>query len=179
MPTPRVNKENESFPHFVTITTIEWLDIFTKKEYFEIMIDCLKYCRDKLGLLLYEYVFMTNHIHLIIQSKEGYKLSQIISSFKQFTSKRILDELEKDHRKYILKIIENSFSKKEGTQIQIWQRENYPEVLETEKFMDQKIDYIYNNPVKKGYVEKPEDWTYSSARNKFLDDNSVITLDDF
>jgi len=179
MPTLRIHKENENSIHFLTITTIEWIDIFTKKEYFNVLINSLKFCQKKLGLLLYEYVIMTNHIHLIGRAKEGYKLSQIISSFKQFTTREILKLLEEDNREYILRLIENSFSKKPINQYQIWQRENYPKLIETEKFLDQKIDYIYNNPVVKGYVDRPEDWVYSSARNRILDDNSIIELENW
>jgi len=177
VPTPRIHKDNENLTHFITITTIEWLDIFTKKEYFDILINCLKFCRKKLGLLLYEFVFMTNHVHLIVAAKEGYKLSQIISSFKQFTSKEIMGILKNDNRKYILVLLEKSFSKKKDIRRQIWQRENWPEAIETEKFLDQKINYMYNNPVVKGYVEKPEDWIYSSARNRALEDGGIIEID--
>ena len=163
MPTPRINKPEQNAPYFITITVIEWVDIFTKKEYCESLINCLKYCQKNLGLLLYEYAIMPNHIHLIVQAKEGYELSKIISSFKQFTTKEILKILEKDNRKYILRILENSFSKKEGSESQLWQRENYPEVITTEKFYLQKANYIHHNPVRKEYVKTPVEWIYSSA----------------
>jgi len=177
MPTPRINKLEKNAPYFITITVIEWLNIFTNKEYFDCLINCLKYCQKNLGLLLYEYVIMTNHIHLIVQAREGYSLSKIIGSFKQFTTKEILVLLQNDRRKYIIRILENSFSKKEGYENQIWQRENYPELIESEKFLQQKVEYIHNNPVIKGYVDEPQHYIFSSARNRYLDDNSIIELD--
>ena len=91
---------------------------------------------------------MMNHLHLIAGAKEGNKLSQTISDFKKHTTREILKELEKDNRKYILNLIENSFSKKKDYQDQIWQRENYPEPIINEKFLNEKIKYIYNNPLK-------------------------------
>jgi REP element-mobilizing transposase RayT len=156
---------------------IEWIDIFTRPQYFQIIIDSFKYCRKNKGLLLYEFIIMTNHIHLIARAVEEYKLSQIISDFKKHTTREILKELEKDNRKYILNLIKNSFAKKKDYQDQIWQRENYPETMITEEFLNEKIKYIYNNPVKKKYVTKPEDWIYSSARNRILNDDDVIGLD--
>jgi len=81
IPPIRINNENENLTHFLTITTIEWIDIFTKQQYFQIIVDSLKYCRENKGLLLYEFVIMTNHLHLIARVKEKYKLSQIISDF--------------------------------------------------------------------------------------------------
>lgn len=177
MPPIRIKQENENLTHFLTITIIEWIDIFTKPQYFQIIIDSLKYCRENKGLLLYEFAIMTNHLHLIARAKAGSKLSQIISDFKKHTTREILRELEKDNRKYILNLIRNSFAKKKDCQNQIWQRENYPEAIESEKFLFQKTDYIYGNPVRKKYVAKQEDWLYSSARNRILNDNSIIELD--
>lgn len=177
MPTKRINQENENKTHFLTLTVIEWIDVFTKPEYFKVIIDSLKYCRENKGLELYEYAIMTNHIHLIVKAKEGCKLSQIISDFKKHTTREILKLLEEDNRRYILNLVKNSFAKKKGTEKQIWQRENYPEVIISEKFLRQKAAYIYKNPVKKEYVENPEDWVYSSAKNRILDNNSAIELD--
>lgn len=174
----RIKQENENLTHFLTITIIEWIDIFTKPQYFQIIVDSLKYCQKNKGLLLYEFVIMTNHLHLIAKAGEGNKLSQIISDFKKHTTREILKKLEKDNRKYILNLIKNSFAKKKDYQNQIWQRENYPETIMNENFLKEKINYIYNNPVKKGYVAKQEDWLYSSARNRILNDDSVIKLDD-
>ena len=74
-------------------------------------------------------------------------------------------------------LIKNSFSKKKDYQNQIWQRENYPELIVTEKFLNEKIRYIYNNPVKKEYVAKVEDWVYSSSGSRILNKDGVIKLD--
>ncbi len=176
MPATRIKQENENQTHFLTITIIEWIDIFTKPQYFKIIINSLKYCQKNKGLLLYEFVIMTNHLHLIAKAKEGNKLSQIISDFKKHTTREILKELEKDNRKYILNLIKNSFAKKKDYQSQIWQRENYPELIATEEFLNEKIRYIYNNPVRKEYVENSEDWIYSSACNRILNKNGVMKL---
>ncbi len=179
MPTTRVKQENENITHFLTLTIIEWIDIFTKPEYFHIIIDSLKYCRKNKGLLLYEFVIMTNHLHLIARAEERHRLSQIISDFKKHTTREILKTLEKDNRKYILNLIRNSFAKKKDYQNQIWQRENYPEIITIEEFLNEKISYIYNNPIKKEYVTKSENWLYSSARNRILNDDGIIELDGF
>ncbi len=49
--------------HYITVTNVEWVDIFTKRRYKDIIIESLKYCREQKGLELYGYVIMTNHIH--------------------------------------------------------------------------------------------------------------------
>ncbi len=179
MPTVRIKNSNENTIHFLTITVIEWIDVFTKPEYFKVIIESLKYCVLNKGLLLYEYVIMTNHIHLICQAKEGSILFQIISDFKKHTTRNVIKLIKNDNRRYIQNLIRNSFSKKKNYTSQIWQRENYPEVIVSEKFLNSKIAYIHNNPVKKEYVKNKEDWLYSSARNRLLDDHEVIEVDDY
>jgi putative transposase len=178
MPPLRINTENENSLHFLTITVIEWIDIFTKPEYLKVIIDSLKFCQKNKGLKLFEFVILTNHLHLIIKASEGHKLSQIISDFKKYTTTEILKLLAKDNRHYILNLINNSFAKKKDYENQIWQRENHPEIITTDEFLQEKIKYIHNNPVKKNYVALPEHWIYSSARNRILNDNSFIKLDD-
>ena len=179
MPSLRINQANENETHFLTITVIEWIDIFTKPEYYKIIIDSLSFCRKNKGLLLYEYVIMTNHLHLIVRAKDNYHLSQIISDFKKHTTRQIFKILESDNRKYILTLIKNSYSKKLGYNDQIWKRENHAEAIASEKFFFEKINYVYNNPVKRGFVSRAEDWLYSSARNRLLNDDSLIELDNW
>lgn len=48
---------------------------------------------------------------------------------------------------------------------QFWQEGMHPEWIQNEEMMRQKIEYIHRNPVKRGYVDHPEHWRYSSARN--------------
>ncbi|MFA5247737.1 MAG: transposase [Patescibacteria group bacterium] len=119
MPPLRINIENENSLHFLTLTIIEWIDIFTKPQYFDIIIDSLKYCRENKGLKLFEFVILANHLHLIVKAKEGYKLSQIVSDFKKYTTREILKALQVDNRRYILNLIKNSFSRKKDYENQI------------------------------------------------------------
>ncbi len=76
----------QEIPHFITCTVVDWIDVFTKKVYKDIVIASLDYCIKEKGMILYGYVIMSNHIHLMIQSKEG-KLSDLIRDFKKITSK--------------------------------------------------------------------------------------------
>lgn len=74
-------------PYFLTFTVVGWADVFTRKEYRDLVLESLKYCRENKGLLLYAYVIMTNHIHCIMQSETG-TLSKIIRDFKRHTASK-------------------------------------------------------------------------------------------
>jgi len=69
--------------------------VFTRKSYKDVIIDCLDFCIKNKGMILYGYVIMSNHIHLIIQSRDG-KLSDLIRDFKKFTAKRILNKIQEE-----------------------------------------------------------------------------------
>ena len=84
---------DQTLPHFITATVIDWIDVFTRQAYRDIVIESLDYCIKNKGMILYGYVIMSNHIHLIIQSEEG-KLSDLIRDFKKFTAKSILEKIQ-------------------------------------------------------------------------------------
>ena len=101
----------------------------------------------------------------------------IIRDFKHFTANQIIKKLKEYKKAYILNLLHLVGSQKSRQNYQVWEHKNYPEIIEKQDFFLQKLSYIHNNPVKRGFVEKPEHWLYSSARNYMLDDNSVIEID--
>src|SRR6478672_13821045 len=78
--------------YFITLTVIDWVDVFARKEYKEILIDNLRFCIENKGLRVYEFVIMSNHLHAIVSS-DKLPLSDIIRDFKKFTAKRIIEQI--------------------------------------------------------------------------------------
>ena len=170
---------DQSLPHFITATVVDWVDVFSRKIYSEIIIECLDYCIKNKGMILYSYVIMSNHIHLIVQSNEG-KLSDLLRDFKKFTSKTILEKIQTEpesRREWMLerfKLATESHSRNKN--YQFWQYGNHAEEIYSEKFMWTKIDYIHFNPVKAGIVTKPQDYIFSSASN-YIDGKGIINIE--
>ena len=164
--------------HFVTATVVDLIDVFSRKNYRDCIIECFDYCIKNKGMILYGYVIMTNHIHLVIQSETG-KLSDLLRDFKKFTARNILDtiEVELESRKdWMLKRFEfacRSHSRNE--KYQFWQYGNHPEEVFTEKFLWQKLDYIHLNPVRAGIVEKASHYLYSSASN-YVNGSGILQI---
>ena len=177
MPTKRIQIENENQIHFLTMTIIEWIDIITNKIYFDIIADSLNYCQRYKHLKIFEYAIMPNHLHVIAKAGPPEKLSQVVSDFKKHTSREILKALRSDNRRYIFNLIKNSFARKQGYDQQVWQRENYPEMINSENFYIQKANYIHLNPVRKGLVEYPADWLNSSAKSRLNGSDCKIKLE--
>lgn len=161
--------KDENALYYLTFAVVSWVDVFSKNNYRDIVIESLKYCRREKGLLLYGYVIMTNHLHLIVKAKEGFKLSAIIRDFKKFTSKKCLEEIQnipESRREWMLQIFKNAGkSNPNNEKYQFWQQDNHPIELYSGEVIKQKLNYIHNNPVRSAIVSNVEDYLYSSARN--------------
>ena len=95
---------DQSLPHFITATVVDWVDVFTRKNYRDIVVECLDFCIREKGMVLYGYVIMSNHIHMVVQSNNG-ELSNLIRDFKKFTATKILEKIQSEpesRREWIL-----------------------------------------------------------------------------
>jgi REP element-mobilizing transposase RayT len=161
--------------YFVSSTIIEWIPVFTSKKYFKIMIDSLNYGKSEKGLKIYFYVIMDNHFHIIVKHPD---LSDLMRSLKGFTAVKILEELHKDKNKWKLDLFKYYRKKFKSTTYQVWQEGFHPQLISSDKMLAQKVEYLHYNPVKRGLVNNPEDWKYSSANNREWDDSLIIELDE-
>lgn len=132
------------------------------------LIENLKYCQENKGLIIYAYVIMSNHIHMLVQSQTN-DLSDTLRDFKSYTSKKLIESIENDtesRKEWMLFMFKRAAIRhKRNTVYQFWTHENHAEIIYSDKFISQKIDYIHNNPVRAKIVKHPEDYLYSSARN--------------
>ena len=163
MPRSRYRILHEHCPHFLTATVNHWLPLFTRPEVVEILLDSWRYLQRESGFVLYGYVVLENHIHLIAASPG---LSRDIQRFKAYTAKEIIAYLERRNVRGMLELLA-LFKRvhKTESRYQVWEEGSHPQLIESEEVMRQKLEYIHWNPVKRGYVDLPEHWRYSSARN--------------
>jgi putative transposase len=162
---------NKKEVHFLTFTVVEWVDVFTRKDYCEITLNSIKHCQQEKGLVLHAWCIMSNHLHLIASAR-NHNLSDILRDFKKFTSKQIISAIENNEHEsrkdWMLKIFsEQGQNNSRNKNYQFWRQDNQPQELYSPKFVFQKINYIHNNPVVAGIVEKPEHYLYSSAKDYF------------
>ena len=157
--------------YFLTFTIVDWVDVFSRLSYKEIVINSLKYCQSKKGLTLYAYCIMTNHIHLIASASGKIKLFEIVRDFKKYTNRAIIEEINsgnESRKKWLLNKFE--FAGKYLTRIEnykVWQDGYHAVELISPEFTYQKLNYIHQNPVRAGIVSEPEHYIYSSASNYY------------
>ena len=80
--------------HFVTFTTIQWLDVFIRAEYRDILLDSIRYCQKNKGLEVYAYCIMSSHVHMIIARHGPQQLEHVIRDIKKFTSFKIIEAIQ-------------------------------------------------------------------------------------
>ena len=155
--------------YFVSFATVNWIDVFTRRLYNDIFVDSLRYCQQHKGLELYAWCLMTNHAHLIISS-EAENLSGILRDLKRHTAKEVLRAIEENgqesRREWMLWLFERAGQHNaHNTKYQFWQQSNHPIELPSTDLRQQRLAYLHRNPVAAGFVDTPEDFLYSSARN--------------
>jgi putative transposase len=150
-------------PYFLTCTTVAWLPIFSNPQLAEIIFESWRFLQKQRGVELLGYVIMENHLHWLAAADE---LSNKVAQFKSFTARRIIDTLQKLGHLTLLRELEFfKLRHKTDQTFQLWQEGSHPQEIQGDAMMWQKLEYIHNNPLRRGFVDDPLHWRYSSARN--------------
>ncbi len=151
------------YPYFLTNTIVGWLPVFTRTEAVEILFEAWRFHQQNSELQIFGYVVLENHFHLIARAP---KLSGVLQSMKSFTARQIIDLLKRRNAEVLLQQLHtHKLAHKTESDFQVWQEGSHPQQIQNDEMMWQKLEYIHNNPVVRGYVDDPLHWRYSSARN--------------
>ena len=153
--------------YFLTFQVVGWVDVFSRRQYRDDIIESLSYCRDNKNLKLFAYVIMSNHVHAIMRSPDGI-LPGIVRDFKKYTARIIMDDIWKNRKEsrkawLIWNFKYHAKQNKRSKERQFWTHHNHAVELVTNEMIDSRMNYIHMNPVKAGIVRQPEDYLYSSA----------------
>jgi putative transposase len=153
MPILRVNRQQNDGAYFITPTVRSWYYIFDRHDRWDILAGSIRHCQKHKGLEVYAYVFMLNHLHMIVRSPD---VAGFLRDFKHYTAYALQKNIAATEPNLLDLFMENN-------KFSLWKQDNKPIGIETEEFFLQKSAYICFNPVRKGYVERPEYWRWSSA----------------
>jgi putative transposase len=167
--------EHPGAAYFVTSTIVDFTVIFDRKPYVDIILENLNFYRKKYGFNLYAFIIMPEHVHLMVHPPPSVRIGDIMRDFKSYTSKKLSSRLRKDDRAELLNRLLRFSSKK--ARHPIWIEGNRPIGIYTNKVLRTKIDYIHANPIRRGLVQDLTSYPYSSFRNCFLNDESLISID--
>ena len=175
----------------MTFTVKNWYYVLDRHNRWSIIANSLKFFQKNRELKLYGFVFMINHLHLIIFSKDTIGF---VRDFKKFVAREILKNIRQTEPNMLklfrvqvrdteptsgdteptsgdteptvaIEEIQGSGRRPEPTTMtyEFWNKTNMPELIVSEKFFLQKLNYIHENPLKRNYIMKSEDWYWSSA----------------
>ena len=163
MPRSRYRFGDDAYPHFMTWTIVGWLPVFTRQESTKIIYDSWRFLQLEREFQLLGYVILENHVHLIATAPN---LASAVKCSKSFTAVQIIELLKKRNARQLLRgLAALKLPNKKQSEHQVWQEGSHPKMIETDEMLWQKLEYIHNNPVERGYVDDPLHWRYSSARN--------------
>jgi len=168
--------------YFVTFTVIHWIDIFSRKDYRDIIVSSLNYCIANKGLVVYAWVIMSNHIHLVITTKGSEDISGIIRDFKKHTSKQVstaIQAINESRREWLL----NAMSKEakrigRATYYKLWKDDNHAVNIDGIRIkLDERLNYVHENPVRNGWVSNAWDYVYSSAKDYQINKKGLVNIE--
>ena len=154
--------------YFVSFAVVEWLDVFTRNEYKDILVQSLSFCQSEKGMEIIAWCIMTNHVHLVFRSIKDQHPSFLLGDFKRYTSKQLVKAIQENPREsrkeFLLEQFKKAAAKSSNVkEFQFWRHDNKPIELWSNKVIWEKISYVHNNPIEAGLVYRAQDYVYSSA----------------
>jgi putative transposase len=132
---------SQPYAYFLTICSRNKENLFCNPDLNFEMLNCLKLEKMEKGIAIYAYCLMPDHLHLLISPLEStFNVSKFIGGFKSKTTR---------------------LAWKYGLKGRIWQDRFYDHIVRRIETLRKTCEYILNNPVRKGLVEKSEDYQFS------------------
>ena len=79
--------------YFITPTVVDWIDVFTRNIYRDILLDSFRFCQEKQGLQIHAWVLMPNHFHMICSFINNHNPGMVIKNIKSFTAIKLIDTI--------------------------------------------------------------------------------------
>ncbi len=147
---------NPDGTYFVTFAVQAWVDVFTRNQYKDILIENLTYCIHNKGLEVFSWCIMTNHVHLLARATGQESFSDILRDYKKFTSKAVIKAIQENEKESRKEWLHEQFATEQG--YRFWRSDNKPIEVWSNKVIQEKLNYIHYNPVEEGLVFRPEDY---------------------
>ncbi len=155
--------------YYLTFTIVHWLPVFVSEKPCLIVTDSLNFCHQEKGLQINAFVIMPTHLHLIVSEVDFdvRRLQQILVDMRKFTGRRLADYCEQKMLTAFGQVFRST--RRTDRARQFWQQSRHPEAIWSQKFWQTKVNYLHDNPRRKGLVREATQWRFSSAVYWLLD----------
>ena len=173
MTTERYRITEDAHVYFVTYSVVDWLPVFISEAACRIIADSLTFCHDQKELRTNAFVIMPTHMHAIVfdADYDNERLQKSLADFRKFTGRSLSDHCTHHAPGCFLETLRAASTADRDRRF--WQPSRHAEGVYTEKLWRQKLDYLHENPVRKGLVLRASYWRYSSAAY-YLSDGSQM-----
>jgi REP element-mobilizing transposase RayT len=159
--TPKFRISRDSQALYITVVAKDRLPVFQTDAVKRVTCSAIDEARTSGGFLLFAYVIMPNHLHLMTSCPKS--SADVLRCVKGLTARRVIDYLKsRDYRSSLAKLRHQEWKRKHN--YSLWQQEKNVLSIFSEGMFMQKVNYIHLNPVRAGLVERAIDYSWSSAR---------------
>jgi len=135
--------------YFVSFVVVAWLDIFTRNEYKNILIDSLTYCQQNKGMEIISWYIMINHVHLTYRCTGSEEPQKVLGDFKRYTSKAVVmaikENAQESRKEFLLQQFKKAAQQSSNVNTsQFWRHDNKPIELWSTALIEEKINYIHH-----------------------------------
>jgi putative transposase len=147
------------YPQFFTATNLEWKNLLQTDKYKDIVIEDMRFIVKDKRVIIYGFVIMHNHMHIIWQMQAGIERENVQRDFLKHIAQKIQENMLRNKIKDLSNYLVNAKDRK----YQFWERNSLSVDIWSEKVLVQKLKYIHENPVRAGLCQFAEEYKYSSA----------------
>ena len=166
---------------FITTSTYRRAPVFLSARFRRRFVQPLEEVRQEMQFLLIGWVLMPDHFHLFIKPEPADTTPLILKGLKEQSAKRIIETLDENPQhpwcRKMLARLRLPPTVHDESHFRLWQRRFCPFNVYSEKKRQEKLDYMHDNPVKRGVVSSAGDWPWSSWRFYLLQDASILRMD--
>jgi len=157
------------YAHFITTSCFRRLPLLNTARRRDLLLTVLEQVRRRYGFVVLGYVIMPEHLHLLIGEPERGSPSTVMQALKQGWARRMRNGRRSDTRQAELWPEEAEH---------FWQRRFYDFVVWSAAKRQQKLNYMHQNPVKRGLVLEPGRWRWSSFRYYAYGEAGAVLIDE-
>ncbi len=171
--------DDSEYPIFVTTTIVQWIPVFSVREIAEYSLGKLEDIRRELNAIIYGYILLPSHLHVILQSHLKGTLSVFMKRWKGNTANRILAYCKINNGNWLKKFVENAqihnLSKRQTHQV--WQPRFDEKAIRDDSEFIAKLNYMHGNPLKHNLVDDCQDYPYSSFADYNGGKNDFVSVE--
>jgi putative transposase len=172
----RIRIHAEAAVYYLTYSIVEWLPVFVSQSSCQIVTDSLAFCHREKDLRINAYVIMPTHLHLIVfdADLDSERLMRSLADFRKYTGRQLSDYCIQHGPKCFGDTLRDQATA--DRERRFWQPSRHSEAIQEERFWQQKLDYLHDNPYRKGLVRSANHWRFSSAAWYLSDGDRAVDV---